>query len=128
MRPHGSGIGLGRDWPLTNMDCHMQEMQQRLSVPQQQAVAAGFDEFVTSVRSAASGSTCHHTYLAGFSFAPKKPGCVDEAMQYDGVRSAQVVESLKRKAQTRQGDAENVISAQDIREAVDSFKKSKSLG
>jgi len=38
-----------------------------------------------------------------------------------------VVESLKRKAQTRQGDAENVISAQDIREAVDSFKKTKSI-
>ena len=27
---------------------HTQEMQQRLSLPQQQAVAAGFDEFVTS--------------------------------------------------------------------------------
>ena len=39
-------------WPLTGICCHVQEMQQRLSVPQQQAVAAGFDEFVTSVRSA----------------------------------------------------------------------------
>ena len=45
----------------TNMGQHAQEMQQRLSVPQQQAVAAGFDEFVTSVRSARPRPVCSAT-------------------------------------------------------------------
>jgi hypothetical protein len=44
------GVGsLSRDWTV-----HAQEMQQRLSLPQQQAVAAGFDEFVSS------GADCEH--------------------------------------------------------------------
>ena len=53
--------------------------------------------------------------------------CIGDNESHNAVCCVQVVESLKRKAQARQGGAENVISAQDIREAVDSFKQTKSL-
>ena len=104
-------------------------------MPQQQAVAAGFDEFVTSVRSDCPWvfvwcllhtsctvlHTCMHLIVrSAHVVAPHQRFTLR-------VWCVQVVDSLKRKAQARQGGAENVISAQDIREAVDSFKKTKSL-